>query len=358
MKSVCAGGKERQMYGTDTAAEAVQSFAYEKREDSAVIWRCFSHDSIVEIPVQIDGCPVTEIAPYAFSAHMDEQGLRQRMEQKELLVWTPAAVSVRTETLKPLCGGMLEEIVLPETVKKVGAYCFYDCGSLGRITFSGALCDWGRGVFTRCHRVHSLRVYTDAEGKSYLKDVLDELPEEVRVDYYCPGEDGGTALARLIFPEFYEEGVENTPARILETHVHGSGLSYRNCFQNRRIDFAQYDALFPYAKAWEGSGLSASLAVGRLRFPVGLREKAGEQYGQYVAENSAQIAAGFLGDRDLEGLRWLLGADFWNEKREERAKLLEDLAQKAAGMNYPEAAGYLMNCRRAEKRAPLRRLEL
>lgn len=57
--------------------------------------------------------------------------------------------------------------------------------------------------------------------------------------------------ARLMFPEFYEEGVENTPARILETHVHGSGILYRNCFQGRKIDFYQYDNAFPHAMAQE-----------------------------------------------------------------------------------------------------------
>lgn len=52
-----------------------------------------------------------------------------------------------------------------------------------------------------------------------------ELREEQYVNYHSKqGE------ARLVFPEFFEEAVENTPARILETHTHGSGMWYRNCF--------------------------------------------------------------------------------------------------------------------------------
>ena len=346
------------MYEKDRAGEAVQSFAYERKEDSAVIWRCFSHDSAAEIPEQIDGYRVAEIAPYAFSAHMDESVLNKKLEQGEIHIFVPEALTAFAGTWKPLCGSALEEIVLPKTVKKVGRYCFYDCSNLRRITFSGELSDWGSGVFTRCHQIHELQVSVDQEGKSYLKDVLDELPEEVRVEYYCRDKNGREALARLIFPEFYEEGVENTPARILETHVHGSGISYRNCFQERKLDFAQYDMLFPYARAWERSEMAAALAAGRLRFPVGLGDKAKKQYESYVIENSREIGTSFLDQRDLEGLRWLLEEQLSRCGGKEREKLLDDLTKYAAGLKYPEAAGYLMNCRRSKDRAPRRRMEL
>lgn len=60
------------MNGDKPAFEPAQSFAYEIKKDSAVIRRCFSLDTKAEIPKQLDGYPVTEIAPYAFSAHLDE----------------------------------------------------------------------------------------------------------------------------------------------------------------------------------------------------------------------------------------------------------------------------------------------
>ena len=130
--------------------------------------------------------------------------------------------------------------------------------------------------------MENMCVYTDPNGKSYLKDVLDELPESLRVQYFQQKDpEGGKEQfeeAHLVFPEFYEEGVENTPARILETHVHGSGISYRNSFQSRKFDFYQYDLLFPYAEALESPKLVADLVLGRLRWPLGLTQKAKEQY--------------------------------------------------------------------------------
>ena len=53
-------------------SEEIQAFAYERKGNSAVIRRCFSRDTKATVPGMIDGLPVTELAPYAFSAHMDQ----------------------------------------------------------------------------------------------------------------------------------------------------------------------------------------------------------------------------------------------------------------------------------------------
>ena len=36
-------------------------------------------------------------------------------------------------------------------------------------------------------------------------------------------ENGETETARVIFPEYYDEAVENTPARITVSNIHGAG---------------------------------------------------------------------------------------------------------------------------------------
>lgn len=161
------------MYRKEFTKEAVQSFAYERKGDSAVIWRCFSHDTKAYIPERIEGCPVTGIVPYAFSSHMDEKELQNGIRSGKIRLYVPEALrrnEVRgAEPDAFLCGDALEEIVLPENTRSVGRYCFYDCHRLRRIVFCGALTDWGQGVFTRCHHVHELCVYTDEDGKSSLK---------------------------------------------------------------------------------------------------------------------------------------------------------------------------------------------
>lgn len=71
--------------------------------------------------------------------------------------------------------------------------------------------DLGAGALTGCHRMEQIAVETDEKGESSLRDFLTELPETLCVDITIDGEYG-----RFWFPEFFEEGVENTPARILK----------------------------------------------------------------------------------------------------------------------------------------------
>ena len=85
----------------------------------------------------------------------------------------------------------------------------------------------------------------DADGASCLREILIEVPEKLTVRLE------GSVKAKLVFPEFFEESVENTPARILVIHTHGSGMNYRNCFYDRKFDFRAYDACFYHAKAEE-----------------------------------------------------------------------------------------------------------
>ncbi len=501
--------KKRHMFGYE-AAWTAQSFAYEVKGDSAVILRCFSRDVKAEIPEQIEGCPVTEIGAYAFSAHFEEEKLEKEILAGRVKLYVPEMLNAdfvcgkevsvlegdaagQRDRNKPsqgqdgdrsgktafpsalcgersgqitfppalrgdssgkvafppaLCGDRLEEIVLPVTIRRVGRYCFYNCGNLRRIEFHGELSDWGSGAFTGCHGVRSLRVYTDADGRTHLKDVLDELREELEVEYFTgvadrswlEGQPESTAdeetmmehrkesgnedrtvetvlygqgweqignhsesgFARLIFPEFYEEGVENTPARILENHVHGSGILYRNCFRGRALDFAQYDALFPHAKAWESGELVLRMALARLRAGKGLTQKAKEQYEQYLTEHAAEAGRWLLGQKDLEGVRFLLrlaerngndGDSAGNGGRKDGVvgrtdgktpgilgktdgrmtgvpgqtdqrtpgALVQTLLKEASRMQYMEAVSFLMeygHADRAERPARRRRLEL
>ena len=52
-----------------------------------------------------------------------------------------------------------------------------------------------------------------------LKEILSEVGEELQGTPLW-----GNPRRPCWCPEYYEEGVENTPARILMTEVHGSGL--------------------------------------------------------------------------------------------------------------------------------------
>ena len=80
--------------------------------------------------------------------------------------------------------------------------------------------------------------------KSCAKEILGELWQKIDVDFLYENGDAGGKRAHMVFPEHYDEAVENTPARILFTEYHGSGTNYRQCFYSKELDFAEYDSLF------------------------------------------------------------------------------------------------------------------
>ncbi len=341
-----------------TVPETAQSFAYERKGNSAVIWRCFSHDTRAYIPAEIDGLPVKEIAPYAFSAHMEERTLEQGIQSGKLRICVPEFLYESDpdgrELPPALCGNRLEGISFPQELLRVGRYCFYNCDALHSLEFWGALADWGTGVFTGCHRIREIRVHTKQDGSSSLKQVLDEVHEELRVTYCFEGQDEGQmVLAHLLFPEFYEEGIENTPARILETHVHGSGMMYRNCFQGRIFDFRQYDTLFPHAVAQESQESVSELVLDRLQDSFRLSESAKEQYLTYMRTHAEQIAAFILDNRDIEKLQWFL------ENVGKSTELTDFMVERASKLQFAEALGMLMEFQRAGRpKKTRRRMEL
>lgn len=318
--------------------DQIQKFAYEIVKDTVTIWRCFSQINVADIPREIEGYPVTRIAPYAFSAHMNETELNDKKYTRE-------------EDLPALCGDVLSEIHLPETVCQVGRYCFYNCSGLKRITFTDRLRDWGSGAFTGCHSIQNLQLYIYGDGRSGLKDILSELPELTVVDYYRVQE-GGTEQARLVFPEFYEEGIENTPARLINYTVHGSGMRFRNCFQQRVFSFFEYDSKFEYAGFQEDFPVVAAMAEGRLRYPMELSEVGKLRYEQFVCEQRTEFASYIIEKKDPEALNWLVrflsGQSQIDE--EARTELYQNMTEQALKIGFSEAVGILMDAGQGRKK--------
>lgn len=325
----------------------LQSFVYEKKEGSAAIWRCFSNEERAEIPEELEGLRVSEVAPYAFSEHMDERVLQQGLEEGRLFL-SRAGMDSFGGQQEPLKGRKLREILLPDTVEKVGKYCFYNCEHLEKLEFAGGRLDWGSGVFTGCHQIKKLQIRQREEGLS-LREILEEVREELRVDFM----EGNQISFRLVFPEFYEEGVENTPARILENHVHGSGILYRNCVGAKGVDFRRYDRLFPHAKAQEPGRVLFDLAFGRLKYPKELSGEGERQYRDFLAEEWEAACAYAVSSKDMEAVK-ILARIFSDGDR----RGMEKLADLAASGNFPEASGWCMDCLAEKKQGKKRRRRL
>lgn len=242
-------------------------FTYERTEkDTGIRITGFTgSEKRIEVPDHLEGLPVTEIGAYAFS------------------------------------DSRITLLDLPASVRKMGRYALYNCAELEEFCFSNRLTDFGAGSFTGCHKIRKLRIEFEGNESSHLRDVLMEVAEELLVEYHFKGK-----KARLLFPEYYEEGVENTPARIIESHTHGSGLLYRNCFVNRKLQFAEYDGRFPYALGQESFPFLLRLVMERLTCPYELSSSAKETYEAFLKDHFSQALDHYTEQQDPAAISFLM----------------------------------------------------
>ncbi len=292
-------------------------FKFTVKGDHVCLDKVLSPERVVTLPSYIDGLPVKELGGYALS------------------------------------GTGVEEIYLPPWLEHIGAYAFYGCDSLRAIHAFGRALDLGAGVFAGDRMISLLDICEFPGEISCLKEMLSEIHQTLRVRLHrlspaALSEENARELsfenfaaepgseARLIFPEYFEESIENTPARQLVYEMHGCGQRYRYSFVNREFRFAEYDGLFPYAENEADEDITAELAIGRLCFPRELSPEAKKIYEDYLRADW-KIAAQILLDADEcesitvtnlepETLPWLiediLKAD------EEQISFITDLAQR------------------------------
>lgn len=306
-------------------------FLVEKGKNGMEISRAYGWEDVVEIPEKLGACPVTEVRSYAFSAHMDRGELEQLCMSQSLCREDGSAVS-STGGLPEIAGERIREILLPKELHKIGRYAFYNCSNLRKVGFYSRLFDIGAGAFTGCHKISGIEAHVGEGGNSCLRELLSEVPEELCVDLWKKGEQG-----RFWFPEFFEEGVENTPARILENHVHGSGIRYRNCFFHKNLNIREYDKTFSHAKAWEKESTVIELALGRLLYPMELSKEAGEIYAAYLKEHLYRAAALLLEKKEYGVLGQIL------EKLLPDRETAEEILFLAEGNGDMEGVSLLMD---------------
>lgn len=329
-------------------------FAYEIKNGYAVVRRCYDFGKEAEIPSEIEGCPVTELGAYAFSAHLDKERFRQELETETVRIWNDEMkdrepVEPSPDTAPELQGLTVEAVRLPGCLRKIGPYAFYNCNGLKEFAFHSRLKDLGAGLFTGCHHLERLMVTLDGTETSCLKEILIEVPEKITVTVR------GQIEAKLVFPEFFEESVENTPARILMTHMHGSGMNFRNSFYMKKLDFRAYDACYYMAKAEEEFDTVLEMTLDRLQYPVGLSEERRADYESWLSDHLEQAYGDAIEKRNLDTLKWL------TENGNPDADLLSQMAVAAVD-GFPEGVAYLQDrlgaSGRTKKQSALERFEL
>lgn len=266
--------------------------------DGAAVLSCEGFGSIVRLPERMDGLPVREICAYAFSAPGAAAAhLPAGAEIRSAAVGNPAAPG-REETF--LGGVSLREVALPQGVQAIGEYAFYNCTSLTRIRLCAGAARIGNGAFMNCGALREITFSASPDEPTCLPGLLTEIQQEVRVVFRSENE-----TAVWIFPEYFEESVENAPAHIFEHFIHGAGYRYRQCFQGYRLDAVNYDQQFPMAKVEAEPKTALRIALERLRHPFDLSDTAEKQYLTHLKENAAAAASLLIEADDPEGLVFL-----------------------------------------------------
>lgn len=296
------------------------------------IVRCFGSDPYVVLPEMVADRPVRRVAPYAFSA-------RKAEEDTDVILYTTED-TIFEDGEELLAGDRIESVVFPPSVEEIGNYTFYGCKNLRRLEFSDRLMQLGSGAFTGCGRIRYLKVHLTAGEKSCVKEILGDLWQRIDVTFYYEyksKEDTAPPLVKLVFPEHYEEAVENTPARILFTQHHGTGNNYRQCFYNKEMDYRKYDDLFYLAEAQDGLGVLADMVFRRLGYPYEMTEAHEKMYETYIREHLVELVRYLVENESINRLSRISEHDLWTEEG------IDEAIQVAAESEKGEILSFLMN---------------
>lgn len=229
----------------------------------------------------------------------------------------------------------LKVIDLPKGIEVIEDYAFYRCLALEEIHLYAGVKRLGCGAFMGCKKLKKIVIKDVEDDIHFLTEILYDFQYEVEVELYCKN---GT-FVKLTFPEYYEESVENTPARIIDIVFHGSGYKYRQCIRNRQMDYEKYDSVFSYAIAQEFTPTCIRIALNRLSTPIGLRDVAKERYLAYLREQTKEAAKEICKEDNLEILGVLAAAGYFTEE------LLREFQDRASALGRAEMASYLLNYR-------------
>ena len=367
---------------------------YIDKSTYVILFRVYTESDTIQLPEKIDGKPVKELADHAFadepSVMYAESDKRRAVRSGNFGAFKPAtagasaastlfsgksterpdpSVNAAAEHLAPpgtlppaLCGRRLRAVLLPDALAAIGNYAFYGCDNLKTVSFPESIRRIGSGLFNSCPAL-SVLIFRQAAGLSpappasarlqqsaglspapptpaLLQEVLRTVNHEVEVRLQ---DSSGQDAVRLLFPEYYEEPKENTPARIIEIIWHGTGYQYRQCFLQRKLQYSQYDNLLPAADAQEMPQTLVRLCLDRLITPVELSSAHLENYVSCLRKRPDALWTYLLADQETDLTDWLRVLErsgcFTRE-------LLDHMVDQASSAGRADASVFLMDLRR------------
>lgn len=325
---------------------------WEQGENGARLLRVYGMTAEVVLPEEIEGIPVTEIGAYCFAkrARLPEHfyktivespdGLEGKSSDTEAIVREGQSgvgdISAdgfpASGQLRELSGEYIEKVVLPDSVKKIGNFAFYDCTSLSRLEFGGELTEIGSDAFMNCRKLHHMTVRCGSGEPSGIRQILAQISSDMEVSFL--GRQGIEAV--LLFPEYYESYDEIAPAHLFGRNIEGEGFRARQCFRDGIPDFMQYDTIFPKACAEESEKTLCRLAMNRLRYPVSMGEEARGLYERFIRGHAGAVCVMAAKGRDLQPVRFLCEQGLCSRGN------LEEGIRLAAELDWAEGAAYFL----------------
>lgn len=324
--------------------EGSLSIKYKLYDEKAVVISCTGTERYVRIPEDINGKPVVSIGPYSFSS--PEDNIRKLNEQ-EIYEYEIEGMDTPLSVKETIKGKKLQVIYLPGHLERIGEYAFYNCSELEHINLGEGVIDFGNGAFMNCDSLKELTFRTKCDSPTGLAGFLREIQSELTVTF-----EGKDEKAVFIFPEYYEESVENTPARVFHYQIHGAGYRYRQCLENGILNISQYDMLFQAPEIQNESRTALSIALCRLNYPAGLSEHYKQLYIKYLRLHKEDTIIRYLEENNTKGLSSLKLEDILTRD-------MMDFALKASiRLKQPECTAVLLSLGEESRKAADHKFDL
>ena len=266
----------------------------------------------------------------------------------------------------------LEKVELPKTIRALRAFSFFNCKALREFMLWDSVEDYYDGSLRQCPALSHIAVYFEKEENyQIVRDILGDSDRRLQFHLYFSESSlnmntdsvvtssGAATSSRekadsyernssvrsstkelsLLFPGYVDKVREDTMARQIHDTIDGCGYSYRQTVGRRRIDLRLYDKLFSRA-IHDTKGAAVYIALGRLRYPAELLDKAREDYLVFLSEEDSFSISLLISDEEWEWIEFYMDLQLFSEEAVKLAlKLLakyENAELAARFLDYQE----------------------
>ena len=240
----------------------------------------------------------------------------------------------------------LEKVELSKTIRALRAFSFFNCKALREFMLWDSAEDYYDGSLRQCLVLSHINVHFEKEENyQIVRDILGDSDRRLQFHLYFSEsslnmntasvvtssgaatssrekadsyERNGTASSStkelsLLFPGYVDKVREDTMARQIHDTIDGCGYSYRQTVGRRRIDLRLYDKLFSRA-IHDTKGAAVYIALGRLRYPAELLDKAREDYLVFLSEEDSFSISLLISDEEWEWIEFYMDLQLFSEE--------------------------------------------